>query len=299
MYYFKGIDMNTIIRKCWVLLNSLKGFLYKMAVDLNILGIPNLNKQADESVVVSLTSYGRRVKNSIVFYTLISLLRQNRQPTKIVLWLAEDEWTDDSIPKRLYDLKQKGVEICYSKDIKSYKKLIPTLQKYPTYAIVTVDDDMIYSRDTMDALLKEHVNHPQDIICLDGRKPLIEYGIPQRYRDWEELDKETEGLFIFPVGVGGTLYPVGSLADIVFSEDVFMRICPMADDVWFWFCGLEKGTNKRFITKKGLDLSFDSLYQYFHKGSALTHSNSGMNQNDNQIKELLRYYGYNTIYEIS
>lgn len=285
-------------RKLRLGLYALLGYVYKILVDLHLIAIPKLNKRKATNVIVSLTSYGRRVKTIVVYYTIVSLLRQKLQPDRIVLWLAEDEWTDDSIPPRLYKLKEKGVEICYCKDIKSYKKLVPTLKKYPTSTIVTVDDDMIYSRDTLDVLLKEHEIHPHEILCLDGRMPLIENGLPKAYRDWEELDKETEGMLVFPVGVGGTLYPVGALANKVLSEDVFMSICPMADDVWFWYCGIEKGTNKRFITKKGVNWTFDSLYQYFHKGSALTHSNSEMNQNDYQIKGLLRYYGYNTINDI-
>lgn len=44
------------------------------------------------------------------------------------------------------DLRDKELTIDWYHDIKSYKKLIPTLQKYPDSIIVTADDDIIYRR---------------------------------------------------------------------------------------------------------------------------------------------------------
>lgn len=273
------------------------GYLYKYAVDLNFIRIPVLTDEAGSNVIVSLTSYGRRVEKSIVYYTLISLLRQTRQPKKIILWLADDEWNDNSIPLKIRELKSKGIEICYCKDIKSYKKLIPTLKQYPDSTIITVDDDMIYSKDTIETLLNMHIYYPNDIICTVAKKPIIKNGVPCKYSEWEDssispFENNYTGTLLFPVGVGGVLYPPGCLHEDVTKEELFMRFCPKADDVWFWFCGLRKETTKRFAIKKGYNLTFDNLYQFFHKGSALTHSNNDHNQNDIQIDMLFEHYRY-------
>lgn len=284
-----------ILGKFLLGVNAIIGYLKKISIDLCLLNIPELvREEKDEvDVIVSLTSYGRRVRTNVVYYTLVSLLRQKLQPSHIILWLAEDEWNENTIPKRLKSLEAKGIDICYYKDIKSYKKLIPTLLKYPDRTIVTVDDDVIYSRDTISCLVEAHESNSHDIMCLVCREPVLkDGGLSYNYRDWPELDKCKEGKLLFPVGVGGTLYPIGSLHSDVLKEEVFMKYCPLADDVWFWFCGLINNTNKRFIKKKGTDYSFDSLYQYFHKSAALTYTNNLGHQNDEQIKKIFEYYNY-------
>ena len=281
-----------ILNKIYIGFNALLGYIYKWLVDFHLLYVPNLQKNVNKNCVVSLTSYGRRVKTCVVYYTLISLLRQTVQPDRIILWLAESEWNDDTIPNKLRYLKKKGIEIYYCKDIKSYKKLIPTLQKYPNETIITVDDDIIYSKDTLSTMLENHNIYKDDILCYVSRIPNSISGIPQGYRKWKECKGGIEGMSIFPVGYGGTLYPANSLHEYVCDEKLFMSLCPMADDVWFWFCGIRKNTYKRCIEKKGHDLSFDSIYQFFHKGSALTHTNNLQDKNDNQIIELFNFFKY-------
>ena len=266
------------------------GYIYKILIDIHVLRIPRLSKNNCEDIIVSLTSYGRRVETNVVYYTIVSLLRQRVQPSMIILWLADNEWNDNTIPSKLKSLKEKGVTICYCEDIKSYKKLIPTLKKYPDYSIITVDDDAIYSTDTLDALVKEHQRHPTDIVCLHAAKIISEQGIPSRYMTWQDLIKEESGILIFPIGEGGVLYPKGCLHEDVYRSDLFVKLCPMADDIWFWICGLRKGTQKRFINKSGINLSFDILYQFLHKGAALTQNNRFESSNDIQFKKVFDYY---------
>lgn len=285
-------EVITKLRKLKTLLNSLMGYLYKFAVDIKVLRVPCLNNKNNANVVVSLTSYGRRVENLIVYYTLISLLRQTQQPCRIILWLAKEEWNDETIPVKLKSLKEKGVEICYYKDIKSYKKLIPSIKKYPDAIIITFDDDTIYSSDTIEVLMEEHKRHRTDVICLEAKWPVFNNGIPFNYYNWEELTEDASGKYLFPVGAGGILYPPDSYHKDILKEEVFSECCPQADDIWFWFNCLRVGTNKIFIKKKKTNLSFDNIYQYFHKGSALAHTNRLNEQNDRQFRTLFNYYNY-------
>lgn len=278
-------------------LYAIMGYIYKYLVDLHIIRIPCLKSGERAGIIVSLTSYGRRVSSNVVFYTIVSLLRQETQPERIVLWLAEDEWCDNNLPSKLVKLKKKGVEIRYCKDIKSYKKLIPTFKDKIGLPIVTVDDDVIYSKDMVKVFEANHRKFPHDILCFVARKPKIKDGILQGYGEWDDslikpFSEGSSGLLLFPVGVGGVLYPNDALTPDVVNENVFMNYCPSADDIWFWFCGLRNNTIKRFLIKKGKDYSFDALYQFLHKGSALTHSNCVLHQNDVQIKSLFEYYCY-------
>ena len=67
---------------------------------------------------------------------------------------------------------------------------------------------------------------------------------------------------------------------------------PFADDVWFWAAGMIQNTIKRRTERTYNCVSFDSIYQYFHSGSALQHSNvkgSGSLTNDEQIAATMQY----------
>ena len=74
------------------------------------------------------------------------------------------------MPLQLLELKEKGLTIDWYHDIKSYKKLIPTLKKYPEDIIITVDDDAIYTPDLIKELYMEHTKNPQDIQCCRAHK---------------------------------------------------------------------------------------------------------------------------------
>lgn len=277
------------LNKLRVLYFAIKGHCYKWMVDLGVLRVPNLNNSSCD-IVVSLTSYGRRVTDGVVYYTLVSVLRQTLQPSKILLWLSEDEWSDDTLPSKLKYLRKKGVEIRYCKDTRSYKKLTPTLKLYPNCNIMTIDDDVIYTKDSINLIWNQHLQNMKSIICLKASMPKLENGVPSNYAIWKELQTSINSLMVFPIGCGGILYPQGSLHEDVLREELFLRLCPLADDIWFWFCGLLNGTEKLYIKKRNTDLSFDALYQYFHKGSALTHTNRFEHANDNQFKDLFDFY---------
>lgn len=283
-------NIRSYLRKASLGLQGLSGYIYKTAVDLHLISCPALGERETADVVVSLTSYGRRVSSNVVFYTLVSLLRQKVQPQKIILWLAKDEWKEDIIPIKIKDLCKKGVDICLCDDIRSYKKLIPSLEAYPESTIITFDDDVIYSKDTIETLIKVHDKYPGDIICLHAAKVIISDGIPKDYIMWKDIQINDSGYLIFPIGEGGVLYPKGCLHEDVLKKDLFMRLAPLADDVWFWFCGLRKGTIKRFVPKRKHNYSFDNLYQFFHKGTSLTQNNRFESSNDVQIRNVFDYY---------
>ena len=63
-----------------------------------------------EKVIVSLTSYGRRV-GEILPFTVISLLRQTYKPDLVLLWLDDEHWNDGNLPFILKRLKKKGLTI--------------------------------------------------------------------------------------------------------------------------------------------------------------------------------------------
>lgn len=272
-----------------------KGYVYKWLTDIGYYKPCKLEPRdadgANEKIIVTLTSYGRRV-DKVVYYTLISLLRQSLAPDKIVVCLDKKRHSQENLPKRLIKLMDYGVEYIFCEDIRSYKKLIPSLKKYPEDILITVDDDVIYRRDIVESLVNAHNDDQKAIVTNQCRFPIIKDDKFLPYNQWVSPNSTPENICaIMPIGVSGVLYPPGSLDPEVFNQEVFQKLCPLADDIWFWLMAKLNGTNHIVIAQeKSVGNSFDDLYQYFHKGSALTHSNSKQNANDRQLMDLLEYY---------
>lgn len=112
-----------------------------------------------ESVVVTLTSYGKRLSNlPMVLDTIIS---QTVKPDLIVVNLACDE----EVPLHVLDyLAEHNVEVNRVPDTKVYKKLIPTLRKYPDACVISIDDDFLYPKDMISDFVAMHHKYPDNPI---------------------------------------------------------------------------------------------------------------------------------------
>lgn len=284
-----------MLNKFIVLWYAILGYCYKWLIDLKILSVPSLKqikREKGERIIVSMTSYGRRMSSSIVYYSLVSALRQSVQPDKVTLWIDKTKWSEDNLPKKLKKLKSKGVEYKFCEDVRSYTKLVPALKEYPNDIIITFDDDIIYPNNTIKQLYDEYLKHPDAICCLNPLRVRVVDGIPSKYETWTMFDNNVEdNVMVFPCGVESVLYPPNSLSQQVTDEKLFKSLCPLADDIWFWYCGCQNNTNRIGIRKTRAAYSFDALYQYFHQGSALTHTNRFEHANDKQFKDLFEYYG--------
>lgn len=214
--------------------------LIEKALHSNEEGVSS-EKLCEYEVVVSLTTYGRRLYD--VAPTIESVMQGSMKPNRIVLWLGED-LREITIPIALQRQQKRGLEICYCKDIRSYTKLIPTLVKYPEAATITIDDDAIYPYDLVERLVHEHKRFPGNIIA--NRIHRVKLGkncLPINYMKWDLLAHCVgDSPLNFLTGVGGVLYPPHSLDSEVLNEQVFLDICKYADDVWFYAMALKAGT---------------------------------------------------------
>ena len=284
-----------MIRKLSILLNALYGEFLKVWYCLGFVhvpyGITKNTRPVGERVVISLTSYGRRVQ-TVLPYTIISLMRQSFKPDVIVLWLDKEHWSDNNLPKSLVKLKEKGLTIDYCDDIKSYKKLIPSLAKYPDDIIITVDDDLIYNSYLIERLVDAWNKNPN---CIYAHKAFgITFGTDEKvrpYNDWDKLIYNSSAQNVFPIGCGGCLYKRKLLYPDVDRTDLFMKLAPKADDVWFFFMAILSGTPHVVLPKsKEQDILIDFFYQYTHKMGALYNMNDKENGNDPQIYAVMDYY---------
>lgn len=197
-------------------------------------------ERREERIVVSLTTYGQRVFT--VENTIQSLLSQTMKADRIVLWLAYD-MKEDRLPITLERMKQRGLEILYCDDLKSYKKLVPIMESEPESIIITVDDDMIYPTNMIESMYYTHLDCPDCVVFNYGNKMEMNNGKVMPYSYWKTntVGKEPSHAYL-GIGVGGILYPPNALNVDVTKKEIFTEIAPSTDDLWFKIMALLNGT---------------------------------------------------------
>lgn len=281
-------------------LNQQLFFERRMQIDNNLLSLHEKGvtdeKYCDAQIIVSLTTYGRRIHS--VYLTIESLMEQTMKANRIILWLDES-FRDKKLPKSLEMLCDRGLEIAFCKDVRSYKKLVPALCKFPNDVIITADDDLLYDANMLENLILPYLENPHYIYTNRAHKILLDQdkGL-KSYNDWEYESRCVEASkFVFPTGGGGVLYPPHSLDDEVLNEEVFMDICPFADDVWFKAMSLKKGT----LVKRVETISPNGC-EYLENPSVqdigLFNTNAGnVNMNDVQLKKVFSKYNLYSLLE--
>ena len=247
-------------------------------------------KYGDSDVVISLTTYSKRINQ--VHIVVESLFRQTQQANRIILWLAKEEFSDDTIPLILKKQIDRGLEIKYCEDIKSYKKLLPVLSLTPDSTIITVDDDYIYPLNFVENLLKIHFRYPQSVCYYTGNRISFDSrGTLKPYVKWKEA-KELESipsLLNFSFGAGGVLYPPHTFGSEIFNVEYVKKNIPKADDVWFKAMSL---LNNITYVRVPLQESFDDKFVLLEDAQdiALYHDNVEKGENDNQLSKVFEDY---------
>ncbi len=240
------------------------------------------------NAIVSLTSYGERI--SELQYTLYSLVVQSVRPKKILVNLAEKDYTN--IPERLKEFEKYGVEFNKTEDLRSYKKLIPTLHQYPNEIIITADDDLFYPKYWLEKLWKGHLNYPNCVIChstLHIETKNEEYS----YKLWKYNKKFSAPSFDnFILSGAGALFPVKCFYKDISNKELFTDLAPLADDIWDYFMCILNKTKIMQIEKSYYNLCYVNPYREYGiiKGETLTQQNVYQNQNDKQIASIVSYY---------
>lgn len=247
------------------------------------------SKIVETEIIVSLTTHSYRIND--VYLAIESIMQGTMLPNRIILWLSE-EYKKDPLPVTLQNQMERGLEVRYCKDVRSYTKLVPALKEFPNSAIVTIDDDILYPIDALEHLVNAYKN-ANDCICANWVH-FIPKNLYESYKsllDWPTVTGLVEdSLFLFYEGFGGVLYPPNSLDVEVLNEEVFLDICKYADDVWFNAMSLKKGTKVRYANPRpGL---FRCIGNPDAQAIALRNVNSnGEILNDVQIKAVFEKYG--------
>jgi len=270
-----------------------------------------LQSKETPQYIVSLTSYGKRLTDTAP-YAITTLFNQTIQPNKIVLWVANED--KEHIPQIMGKLIEKGLEIRFCEDIKAYTKLIPALQEFPDDYIITADDDLYYPQNWFEELMAEHKKNPNKIICHRAHGIKVdENHNPLSYNKWDfciEPNEYFAHIFIsqeqsvyshqleaiFPTGVGGILYPPKCFYKDILNKELFMKLCPMADDIWFWAMAI---LNKEFFGEECPYIVIENGYsrnlqdvepEQQQNGNALWNYNISEKGNDKQLKAIIEHY---------
>ena len=172
-------------------------------------------KKRQRKIIVSITSYPERFNFLPDLMTFIR--NQSFHMNKIIIFLYKDDI-------EYYKQNISDVEIILTdKDLKPHKKYFYPMKLFRDFAIITLDDDFYYSKDTFESLFNAYIENP-NIIC--GRRThLMTYkknGEVKGYFQWkleQKLIKEPS-FDLLTTGNGGIIYP----PDILNIDDEFLPI---------------------------------------------------------------------------
>ena len=199
--------------------------------------------------VVTLTSIPQRSRQ--LRYTILSIAAGNTLPERVVLYVSDRTAAsiaaaDDRV---LNALQSSGfLTISTVRDVGPHTKLIYGLQELSDKHLIVCDDDVIYPSYWLQALRQRHQETADRRLLVCHRAHLITRdaaGQPLPYRAWKKELPSRSGALVsqdyFPTGTGGVLFPAGSMPDLTWTEELFARYAPKADDIWFYLAALLSG----------------------------------------------------------
>lgn len=271
------------------LANIILPIYFKLTNDNKFYRLIPTDSRAESRIIVSLTSFPARIKR--LWLVIETILRQTQKPDLIILWLSKEQFPVlDSVPHSLLKLQKRGLIIRLEEgDLRSHKKYYYTFREYPNDIIITIDDDIFYPSYMIKEMVNESLRfHEERIICRYAlavnrtqNKELMSYSY------WGmEKDLWVNYLDVFFGSGGGTLFPPNTLWKDLLNKDLFLRLTPIADDVWLnamcRLAGARVHSVNRFCV---------SILPIVNKHDfTLADTNIGDNMNDEQIRHIREYY---------
>lgn len=234
-------------------LRNLLHFFLRMVVErmLEIDLLRDRNKHTvappeEAEVVVSMTSYPARIKSAWI--SLETIFRQHYDLFAVVLVLTRSQFPTGKLPKKIRHLERRGLVVIWvEQDGKSADHIWPAYSRFRHARIVSVDDDKFFPRDLLAKLTAESDRYPGAVIGARGWE-IAEVGGSLAFGvNWARAKRSTPSCLLFMPPGNGSLYPPRSLPELAGNYDIMRRVCPTADDVWFWAMALLEGTESRCL----------------------------------------------------
>lgn len=191
-------------------------------------------------VFVSLTTTRSRLP--LCAHTVWSLLQQECQPTKIIVWVSSEPYLlDEGITEEpdwaknfnnLYGI----IEFKWTQNTGPYRKLFPTLQLADQETIIVyADDDAIYQKKWLKTLLHKFIESNQEkaVAARVRRKTRNVFGFYVSYMLMPLVSKEEILARDFiATGLGGVVLKRSFIKESLLENQDFLKICPTTDDLW-------------------------------------------------------------------
>lgn len=235
--------------------------------------------------VVSLTTYPARVNNVWRVIEMAAHQKGIKDKYAICLYLIESEFDGVELPKEIKDLQKRGLTVKFNKvNLKCHNKYFYAFQDYPEKNIITIDDDLQYNHRTISGLIKKSKEYPKCIIYNQGSYVLK--NMP--FKTWPDAILQcTPHIDIYPLGVGGVLYPPHACDKIVANIDVIKNTCLCADDMWLNFCSR---INKTMVVQTELKSTYMVLPDSSQQNALWKTNTSDIDQgNDKQINAISQW----------
>lgn len=241
-----------------------------------------------KQVIISITTFPDRMKTLPL--VLESLFRQTISPDRIILWLADSQFSDKKkVSSYLSKYICLGLEVKYCEDLRSHKKYFYTMKYYPDSLVVTFDDDIFAPEYMLERLLTTHNKYPNCIVTQRAHK--FRFGDDGKMLSYKKVIYLARGcqspsLNYCITGGFGCLYPPYSLSPHVFDLDILKEKCLFADDIWLTCMAYMHGTK---VVLTGMD-NPEIIDVLHNKRNGLALENVINNRNDFQLIEVTKYF---------
>jgi hypothetical protein len=204
----------------------------------------------DAGPVVSLTTYGARIRK--VYLVIESIARGTLLPSRMILWL-DDERLFNNLPASINRLVKRGLEVKLCSNYGPHTKYYPYVATEDCFdaALVTADDDQIYSEGWLAGLAAAFQERPNVVNCYRCHTIAFEGNSIGSYRQWGKADVKGPSFRQLALGFSGVLYPPSFLRVLKNAGAAFKSCCPTADDLWLHVQALRAGYKVRQIGSRG------------------------------------------------
>ncbi len=192
-------------------------------------------------IVATLTSFPARINT--VHIAIKTIMAQSVKPDKILLWLAKEQFPDETLlPQSLLELKKRGLEIRFCDDLKSHKKYYYAFPEFSEHLLATFDDDLLYPLDTLKKLYKLHRKYPQDTVCISAMNTLDDREVlPSSWAFYQPGDKVISSRHSQPFTGAGALFQPKNIRSELYDKERIFRDAPYADDLWLYYICKQSG----------------------------------------------------------
>ena len=148
-------------------------------------------------------------------------------------------------------------------DIKSHKKYFEVMKKYRDYAIIIIEDGIIYTNDLIESLYISYTNYPNCIHARSVSKIMIEKNKVLPYDKWltNYTFELNPSFYLFAEPEGGILFPpnILNISDQNIDE---INKCFGANDIYIKYLSTKRNIKIKWVPNKfplGLKLMKDNI----------------------------------------